>query len=121
MKHSMQLAVGLLFSLGWLSVASAHAHLESATPAQSATVVSPATLTLRFTEGLEPELSGVALMARGDMPITLGKAQTAKDDDKTLLVPVPQSLQPGVYTVNWHALAKDGHKSKGSYTFTVKP
>ncbi|KAA0891124.1 copper homeostasis periplasmic binding protein CopC [Pusillimonas sp. ANT_WB101] len=121
MKYAMKMAAGLLLSLGWLSVASAHAHLESATPAQDATVGSPAELALHFTEGLEPALSGVALTAGESAPIELGKAQTAKGDDKTLLVPVPQPLKPGAYTVNWHVLAKDGHKSKGSYTFTVKP
>jgi copper resistance protein C len=41
--------------------------------------------------------------------------------DTTLVVPVTATLAAGTYTVDWHALATDGHKTNGSYTFTVKP
>jgi methionine-rich copper-binding protein CopC len=37
------------------------------------------------------------------------------------LTPVTSTLAPGVYTVTWHALAKDGHKTNGTYSFTVQP
>jgi methionine-rich copper-binding protein CopC len=30
-------------------------------------------------------------------------------------------LQPGQYTVNWHATSVDTHKTEGSYNFTIAP
>jgi methionine-rich copper-binding protein CopC len=44
-----------------------------------------------------------------------------KDADKTLTAPVTGPLKPGTYTVRWNVLSVDGHKTNGTYTFTVKP
>ena len=52
--------------------------------------------------------------------IPTGVASLAAGDDTTLVVPVMQQLASGTYTVDWHALSKDGHKTHGTYTFTVK-
>ena len=41
-------------------------------------------------------------------------------DHAKLVVAVPAPLPAGTYTVNWHALATDGHKTTGHYVFTVK-
>ena len=43
------------------------------------------------------------------------------DNNTTLMVPVSGTLAPGIYTVEWHALSGDGHKTHGSYKFTIKP
>ncbi len=40
---------------------------------------------------------------------------------KVLAVPVSVPLGSGTYIVEWHVLSTDGHKTNGSYTFTVKP
>jgi methionine-rich copper-binding protein CopC len=37
------------------------------------------------------------------------------------MVPVTDELVAGTYTVEWHVLSTDGHKSRGTYGFTVKP
>jgi hypothetical protein len=39
----------------------------------------------------------------------------------TLIVTVTGALPAGAYTVDWRALSKDGHTTKGSYVFTVGP
>ncbi|MDU5691430.1 MAG: copper resistance protein CopC, partial [Citrobacter freundii] len=31
-----------------------------------------------------------------------------------------QTLEAGKYTVDWHVVSVDGHKTKGQYTFSVK-
>jgi methionine-rich copper-binding protein CopC len=41
-------------------------------------------------------------------------------DGKELTVPLTAPLTAGTYAVAWHALAADGHKSTGTYDFTVK-
>jgi methionine-rich copper-binding protein CopC len=38
-----------------------------------------------------------------------------------LAVPVSEALGAGTYTVEWHVLSTDGHKTNGSYIFTVTP
>ena len=34
-----------------------------------------------------------------------------------MIVPLAQALQPGNYTVDWHVVSVDGHKTRGTYTF----
>jgi methionine-rich copper-binding protein CopC len=41
--------------------------------------------------------------------------------EATLTVPLQSALPPGAYTVKWHVLSTDGHKTEGSYSFMVKP
>ena len=41
-------------------------------------------------------------------------------NQKQLIVPLADSLKPGTYTVDWHVVSVDGHKTKGHYTFSVK-
>jgi len=43
------------------------------------------------------------------------------NDGTTLMVPVTDKLAPGKYTVEWHALSTDGHKTNGTYGFTIAP
>ena len=100
----------------------AHAHLASATPAADGTVAaSPAELELKFSEPVELKFSGVKVAGPDHAAIATGTASLAKGDDNTLVVPVSTTLAAGTYTVDWHVLSKDGHKTHGSYTFTVKP
>ncbi len=51
------------------------------------------------------------------------KTGTVKRDEKNntqLTVPLEQTLTPGTYQVDWHVVSVDGHKTKGSYHFSVK-
>lgn len=99
----------------------AHAHLKAAVPAADSTVTeAPAELDLTFTEGLNLKFSGIVLTDAKKATVSTGEA-TLMDGDTTLMVPVTGKLQPGTYTVDWHALSTDGHKTNGAYTFIVKP
>lgn len=100
----------------------AHAHLKQATPADKAVVaVAPGSVTARFSEGLEPAFSSLTLLDAAGKPAATAKATPAPGDDKTLVLSVPKDLPAGAYTVKWQALSKDGHKTDGAWTFTVKP
>ncbi|MBB4009136.1 copper homeostasis periplasmic binding protein CopC [Allorhizobium taibaishanense] len=99
----------------------AHAHLATATPADKATVASaPKTIDLTFTEALEAKFSGVDVLDTQQQKVKIGEAVLSKDG-KGLSVPVTGTLAPGAYTVEWHVLSVDGHKSNGTTSFTVKP
>ncbi len=101
--------------------AQAHAHLESASPAnQSVVETSPKQLTLSFSEGVEPAFSGVELKDGGSKTIATGAATVDPADKKKMIIPLSTALTQGKYEVDWHAVAEDGHKTKGSYEFSVK-
>lgn len=117
--------VGMLCALampGLADAAFAHAHLKSSDPAQDATVsVAPAVFKLQFSEGLELKFSGIKVTGPSNGEIKLGPAASGAGGNDVLEVPLAGTLAPGKYQVEWHILSTDGHKTKGSYSFTVKP
>ncbi|EJF32947.1 MULTISPECIES: CopC domain-containing protein YobA [Enterobacteriaceae] len=99
----------------------AHAHLKQQSPAaDSAVTASPQSLTLSFSEGVEPGFSGVTVTGPQKSAVKTGKVKVAETDNKQLIVPVEEALKPGDYSVDWHVVSVDGHKTKGNYHFSVK-
>lgn len=116
-------AAALLSTSLWLisQPALAHAHLKSSQPAAKAEVASsPQALTLSFTEDVEPAFSGVTLVDSRQQTIASEKAQRDSGQHSRLIVPLKAPLAAGDYQVNWHVLSVDGHKTQGSYRFSVK-
>jgi methionine-rich copper-binding protein CopC len=108
--------------IAFASTASAHALLKKAVPAVGGAVnASPSEIRLMFSEGVEPRFSGIALTTESGASVTLGKSNVDPSDNSTLIAPVPEALKPGVYTVSWHAVSVDTHKTQGSFQFTVRP
>jgi copper resistance protein C len=100
----------------------AHAHLASAVPAAGSVVkTSPTELDLKFEEDIDLKFSGVKVIGPKNAAVATGAATMAKGADTTLVVPITTPLVVGDYVVSWHNLSKDGHKTKGTYKFTVKP
>ncbi|MDQ0392703.1 copper homeostasis periplasmic binding protein CopC [Labrys monachus] len=117
--QSAALAAIALFALA--GQAFAHAHLQSATPAVDGTVAAaPTELDLNFSEDLNLKFSGVKVTGPGKAAVATGEPMLM-NKNATLMVPLSGTLGAGVYTVSWHALSADGHKTHGSYKFTVKP
>ena len=106
---------------GLATPASAHAHLQAETPAADATTPSPGSLTLSFSEGVELTFTTVVVKGPNGSAVTTGPNRLAQGNPKLLLVPVVGKLEPGHYTVDWRAVATDGHKTQGTYGFTVAP
>jgi hypothetical protein len=102
------------------SPAFAHAHLLRETPVANATAAAPSALTLTFSERLEPKFSGVAVTGPDNKPVGVGTPSLGGSDGTILTVPLAGALAAGAYTVAWHALSTDGHKTAGTYQFTVK-
>jgi hypothetical protein len=115
-----RILLAALFALA-ASPAIAHAHLLTSQPADKAVVTAqPAALTLDFSEGVELRFTGVRLTGPDKAQVALGDGSLDPGDDKKLSVPIKGTLAAGSYTVAWHALATDGHKTNGAFTFTVK-
>ena len=100
----------------------AHAHLKTATPPDRILVSSSTMpISLTFTEGLEAGYSTIAVTDQaGQLVPTTTAMVDAEDASKLYIVPT-KPLAPGIYAVDWHVLAKDGHSTSGSYRFTVTP
>lgn len=99
----------------------AHAHLVHAQPAVGSTVsTSPAGVTLEFSEGVVPRLSDITIRDAGGRLVASGRGTTA-DSPASLSVAIGKTLTPGTYTVTWHAVSVDTHRSQGHFSFTVAP
>lgn len=87
----------------------------------AAVTVGPNDLKLTFSEALEAKLSGAAVAAEGKGEISTDTPVLAEGNDRVLIIPLQERLGAGKYTVNWHALSKDGHTTHSSYSFVVRP
>jgi copper resistance protein C len=104
------------------SEAFAHANLEKTVPPAGGTVTaSPSEIALTFSEGIEPKLSGIVLSDAVGNKMATGQPRIDPKSNAELIVPVTQSLSPGVYTVKWHVVSADSHKTQGTFNFTLKP
>lgn len=95
----------------------AHAVLiESQPPHGAALRHPPATITLRFNAALERVITQVYLMDRKqhEMPLEL-----LDDPHANQVIARLPKLEPGVYTIRYKVLARDGHVTEGTIRFTV--
>lgn len=103
------------------SSAFAHAHLQRQEPAADAQVTSsPQALTLNFSENIEEKFSGVTVSGPQQDTVATAPATLNAQDQRQLIVQLIQPLAAGEYTVDWHVVSVDGHKTQGQYHFTVK-
>ncbi|HFT0376806.1 TPA: CopC domain-containing protein YobA [Enterobacter mori] len=113
-------ALTLLIASAVTPAVLAHAHLKQQSPAANAQVAAPQTLTLNFSEGIEPAFSGVVVTDAQQQVVKTGTVKRDEKDNAGLVVPLEQPLAAGTYQVDWHVVSVDGHKTKGSYHFSVK-
>jgi copper resistance protein C len=102
------------------SSAWAHAFLDHADPKVGSTVTnSPTEIKIWFTQNLEPVFSSVEVQdAQGNQ---VDKKDAHLDDkDKSLFIVSVPLLPDGTYTIIWHAVSVDTHRTQGHFEFTVK-
>lgn len=96
--------------------AAAHSDLASSTPADGAQLARPpATVTLRFTDDIEPRFATVTLSAGTGEPAPL----PTRVDGSTLTAEPPTDTAPGAWRVAYRVVSDDGHPISGVLTFTV--
>lgn len=113
---------GALVALGFVVAQAAHAHARPKTlePAANATLSSaPHAVTIDFSETLEPAFSSIAVTDSNGQSVADGKSVVDAGNRKQMHVALT-NLAPGAYTVAWVAVASDGHRTQGRYTFTLK-
>ena len=98
--------------------AGAHAFLDHANPGAGATLrAAPKTLMLVFSDDVEPESSGVAVVDASGRSVAAGRTMVSGN---CIMAPLPP-LAPGKYRVEWHAMSDDDHRTQGAYEFVIKP
>ncbi len=73
----------------------------------------------KLSEGVETGFSGAKITGQNENIKTL-PAKRNEQDQKQLIVPLADSLKPGTYTVDWHVVSVDGHKTKATLHSGVK-
>lgn len=106
----------------------AHAHLESADPADGAELAEvPAQFELRYSEGIEARFSAFDLYSVPSSETTDvdGQPRVALADpevdaaERTVTLRPETRLEPGTYILVWEVLAHDGHTTSGEIRFSV--
>ena len=112
----------LAWALALVRTAPAAAHsetVESKPAPGDAVLPAPTTVTVRYTDPLGPE-STISVVDDTFAEVTEGPTRVDADDPHAMSVDLLHDLPLGAYTVAWTAHdAADGHKTSGSYTFSV--
>lgn len=100
--------------------AQAHAYPTHQAPAAGATVTTAQTdVAIDFDDALEPSFSSITVTDLKGKAVASGKAVVDPSNRRHMSVGLIP-LTPGRYTVAWVAVAADGHRTQGHYTFTVR-
>lgn len=112
------LSVCLLFGLSGVGLG--HAFPDHSDPRVGSTVsVSPSVVRIWFDGDIEPAFSSIEVHAMDGKRADKGDGHVDREDPTLLEVSVPP-LPPGTYLVKWNVAARDGHRTTGQYTFTIR-
>jgi copper resistance protein C len=98
----------------------AHAFPASEEPLVGSTVATaPSEAAIVFNAPIEALFSKLEVLSANGAEEAAAPPALAKDRRRLSVKLKP--LPPGEYTVKWVAVAEDGHRTQGSYVFTVAP
>jgi copper resistance protein C len=113
------IASALVLMFAAVPSALAHAHPMVMNPAPDSTGPAPSSISISFSEGVEPKFSSIQLTDEKGKSVDSEASRPKPNDPKTLILAVPK-LTAGTYIVHWANVAVDGHRLEGSYKFTVQ-
>jgi methionine-rich copper-binding protein CopC len=112
------LSVALLFFFPKASWG--HAFPDHSDPKVGSTVSGPpAQVRIWFDSDLEQAFSTLMVHNADGKMIDKRDSRVGPADPKLLQVSVPP-LPPGMYLVIWNVVARDGHRTNGQFSFTIK-
>ena len=120
--HAAQVAGALLSAVVLLRSGRVCAHVfpDHSEPRVGHEVdASPANVRIWFDGDVEPLFSTVRVENGAKQQVDKGDARVDPADGTLLEVSLPP-LRPGPYQVFWSAVARDGHRTEGSFPFSVK-
>jgi copper resistance protein C len=109
----------LALALFAASPALAHAFLDhSLPPVGSNLPTAPMSVTIWFTQELEPAFSTVEVTDQSGNRVDAGDAQV-DPKDASILHTTLKTLPPGTYKVAWRVVSVDTHPTEGTFFFKV--
>ena len=97
-----------------------HAFPDHSDPKVGSTVtVSPAQVRIWFDSDLEPAFSAIIVRNTKNEQVDKKDGRVDPSNLTLLQVSLPK-LPPGIYRVIWNVVARDGHRTIGDFTFTIK-
>ena len=97
----------------------AHAFPDHSEPRVGHAVEAPRSVRIWFDGAIEPVFSTIRVEDGDKRRVDRGDARVDPQDSTLLEVSVP-ALAPGRYQVFWSVVARDGHRTEGSFPFRVK-
>lgn len=98
----------------------AHAFLDHSAPKVGSTVTNaPIEVKIWFTQEVESAFSSIEVKNAQGKEVDKKDVQVDAKDKSLLEVSLPQ-LPTGTYTVIWHVVSVDTHRTQGHFEFTVK-
>src|SRR5262249_42098161 len=97
----------------------AHAFPDHSEPRVGHTVDPPRSVRVWFDGAIEPVFSTIRVENEDKRQVDRGDARVNATDSTLLEVSLPV-LPPGRYRVFWSVVARDGHRTEGSFPFRVK-
>ena len=113
---TLAILVGVL-ALG-TTAASAHATLESSSPADGQSVLtSPSEIRITFNEAVTTISGGLSVLDADGKTVDVGNSEVV--GGRTLVAPISETLSDGTYVATYRVLSADGHPVSGSILFGV--
>ena len=113
---TLAILVGVL-ALG-TTAASAHATLESSSPADGQSVLtSPSEIRITFNEAVTTISGGLSVLDADGKTVDVGNSEVV--GGRTLVAPISETLSDGTYVATYRVLSADGHPVSGSLLFAV--
>jgi copper resistance protein C len=120
MNASMARGLVAALILGAAQLAHAHAYPTHEAPSAGSTVTtSQKDVAIDFDDGLEPAFSSITVTDAQGKSVTSDKSVVDPSNAKHMSVAL-NALTPGAYSVAWVAVAADGHRTQGHYSFKAK-
>ena len=111
---------GLTLLVLWPQPTVGHAFPDHSEPRVGAALAaSPPSVRIWFDGALEPAFSTLRVQQASGQQVDKGDGRVNPSDVMLLEVNLPP-LAPGTYRVLWSVVARDGHRTEGDFTFTVK-
>lgn len=102
------------------SPAWAHAFLDHAEPKVGSSITHPpAEVKIWFTQEVEPAFSSIEVKDAQSRQVDKKDVHLDPENKSLLEVSLPP-LPGGTYTVNWHVVSVDTHRTQGHFEFTIK-
>jgi len=106
--------------LVWTPAALAHTRFLMSEPAPDDQLATPPqAVQLWFSHPVEADFSRIEVTDSGGQQVDNKDVARDADDPKVLRVTLP-ALSSGKYQVNWTAVSADGHRVKGTFSFSVQ-